>query len=61
MKNSIIIETTNDKYEFIINIYNTTKELAKNKKIPLGYARRLVNMKRKNKTNFYRIWLNKGC
>lgn len=59
MKNSIIIETTNDKYEFIINIYNTTKELAKNKKISLGYAGRLVNMKRKNKTNFYRIWLNK--
>lgn len=62
MTNSVILEVTNDKYEFVVNMYDTTKQLAKKLNISQRNAMRKVcpsSAAKKKKTKYVRVWLNK--
>ena len=61
MKNSVIIKVTNDKYEFILDIYDTTKEMQEKLNVSKYYIRRLIGYNPKKKKNKYiRVWIDKG-
>lgn len=57
MKNSVILKVTNDKYEFILDIYDTTKELAIALGITISNARQKVGQQpQKKKYKYVRCW-----
>lgn len=61
MKNNLIIKVKNDKYEFIVDIYDTTKDMANKLNISISNARRLLSYNPKNKKfKYIRVWFNKG-
>lgn len=61
MKNNLIIKVTNDKYEFIVDIYDTTIEMANKLKISISSARKLLSRNpKKKKFKYIRVWFNKG-
>lgn len=60
MKNNLIIKVKNDKYEFIVDIYDTTIEMANKLKISISSARRLLSYNsKKKKFKYIRVWFNK--
>lgn len=61
MKNSVILEVTNDEYELCVNLFETTKEAAIKFNTTVGSIRCKLNRKSKtqNNTRLIRVWLNK--
>ena len=59
MKNSIILKVTNDKYEFILNMYESTKDMAMRLNITIKNAQQKITIPTKNKKYKYvRVWFN---
>lgn len=60
MKNSVILEVTNDEFEFPLKIYETTKELAAELGIkPKSAQFRLIRPPKNKKIKYVRVWLNR--
>lgn len=56
MKQSVILEVTNDDYEFVVNIYQSTQELAEKLNITSINAQSKIAKDFKNKkTKFIRV------
>lgn len=58
MKNSLIIEySADDKYQFITNIFSSTKYMSKALQISRKYCQSLITRKIKHKQHCYeRVW-----
>lgn len=60
MKNSVILKVTNDEYEFPLEIYETTKELAVELNInPKSVRSKLSRPSKEKKTKYVRVWLER--
>lgn len=56
VKQSVILEVTNDDYEFVVNIYQSTQELAEKLNITSSNAQSKIAKDFKNKkTKFIRV------
>ncbi len=59
MRNSVILEVTNDKFEHAVNFYYTTEELAfQLHSKPSNIQARINRPPKKTKTKYIRVWLN---
>lgn len=57
MKNSIILKVTNDKYEFILNMYESIKDMATKLNITERNARHKTTIiPKKKKYKYVRVW-----
>ena len=56
MKNCIILEVTNDSFEYVVNVFENTKQLADYLGVDIKKAQATLERKAKNKeTKFIRV------
>ena len=63
MKNSVILEVTNDDYEFIVDFFESTREASCKLNRSEAAIQSSINRPpktKRNKTKLIRVWLDKG-
>ena len=59
MRNSIILEVTNDNFEYVVNIFDSTQKLAEHLRVDKYTAQHILDAPRKNaQTKFIRVRLS---
>ncbi len=59
MRNSIILEVTNDNFEYVVNIFDSTQKLAEHLQVDKYTAQHILDAPRKNaQTKFIRVRLS---